>query len=289
MSDRRFEIPGAPEAELDRSPAARRVGTLAAASGLRLAHWEHRVQLEQPEGWQPVNRPDLGQPSTWVDGVLPETKFRTFRLDRRIGSFNPSHRAKWTAHELLHGLVGFGWRPDGTALFHATAARLSEVLPVALWYFFDEAGLARCDRHTGQGPLFGTFCPACERAAQQGPAAGTDPELVEQGRAFVQRELDACDKSARTGRVWPNRWATIDLSSDGLAYAASHMAALCRTRSFARWVAGVLHARTRPPRHPRPACAGASRKCWTTCAADRLRLRWPGLRSCGWLRISATA
>ncbi|MGM0575660.1 MAG: hypothetical protein ACQEXJ_08020 [Myxococcota bacterium] len=219
-----FAVPGAPDHELSRSPASAAVGRLAAASGLGMFHFEHRVRLPLPEEWLPADRPDLAGAETWRAGVLPEAKYQSFRHDLLLGSFHPGHRAKWTGHELCHGLVGFAWRPDASRLFHALAARLAEVLPVALWYFLDEAGLRRCPEHTGGGPLFGTFCPACEEAAARGPVEG-DPEAerwLREGRAFVDRELAAVQRSVRLGRPVSHRLATLDLASDGLAYAAAH-------------------------------------------------------------------
>ena len=159
MESPRFGVDGAPDHELSRSPAAARVGRLAAASGLALNHFEHRVHLPVPDHWLPDDRADLGG----TGGHLVEHKYAHHRNDDLLGSFNPGHRAKWTAHELCHGLAGFAWRPGATPLFHALSARLSEVVPVALWYFFDEAGLRRCPDH--DGPLFGLYCPACEAAA----------------------------------------------------------------------------------------------------------------------------
>ena len=218
-----IQIPGAPTHELLRSPAAHRVSVLAEQSGLRLSHFETRLDLEWPEEWEPHNRPDLGQPQSWKGGVLPETKYRSFAHDRIIGSFHPSHRAKWTAHELCHGLVGFSWAPDFTRFHHALAARVSEVLPVALYYFFDEAGLQRCPDHVGKGPLFGAYCAACEEAAAKGSIE--DPQAqqwFEKGRAFVEGELNAVHRSLREGRMVPNHYHSIELSSDGLGYAAAH-------------------------------------------------------------------
>ncbi len=218
-----LDIPGAPNHELTRSPAALAVGRLARTSGLFMAHFEHRVQLELPEAWVPEGRPDLGVSEGWRGGVLPESKYHAFRHDLLVGSFNPPHRAKWTAHELCHGLVGFAWRPGAPLLFHALAARLAEALPVALWYFFDEAGLARCRDHAGQGPLWGDFCADCEAAASDGAVGdASDPRWIVEGRAFLQRELTAVTRSRRLGRPISHRLATLDLASDGLAYAAAH-------------------------------------------------------------------
>ena len=222
-----IQIPGAPTHELLRSTAAQRIGILAEQSGLRLSHFESRLDLEWPEDWEPQNRPDLGQPQHWKGGVLPETKYRSFAHDRVIGSFHPSHRAKWTAHELCHGLVGFAWAPNFTRFHHALAARVSEVLPVALYYFFDEADLRRCPNHAGHGPLFGAFCSACEQAAAQGPINDLSRQhWMEQGRAFVERELHAVKRSLRDGRMVPNHYHSIELSSDGLGYAAAHSSRL---------------------------------------------------------------
>src|SRR5690606_36544266 len=102
---------GAPAADFARSPAARRVGALAARDGLFLFHFEHRRHSQLPaiflsEGLDP----ELAQPPLWSDGRLPEAKYQSFRHDLMIGSFHPGHRGKWSTHELCHGLVGFGWR-----------------------------------------------------------------------------------------------------------------------------------------------------------------------------------
>lgn len=216
-------IMGAPDHELTRSPASLAVGRLAAESDLLMAHFEHRIALEPALDWFPEDRPDLGELPRWTGGILPESKYQGFRHDQLIGSFNPTHRAKWTTHELCHGLIGFAWRPDAPMLFHALAARLAEALPVALWYFLDESGLQRCPDHAGGGPLFNAFCRDCEQAATTGSRddAGSDRWIVD-GMAFVEREIDCVLQSARLGHPLPHRLATLDLSSDGLAYAAAH-------------------------------------------------------------------
>lgn len=239
-----IDIAGAPEHELLRSPAAEVVGHLATRSGLFMSHFEQRVELALPEHWLPEGRPDLGEPPRWQGGALPESKYQAFRHDRLCGSFHPGHRAKWTAHELCHGLVGFAWRPDATPFFQALAARLAEALPVALWYFFDEAWLRRCPDHTGGGPLYRVHCEACERAAAAGAmAAGADRDADDQaerwlagGRAFLDVELEAVERSAAQGRLVHHRLGTLDLASDGLAYAAAHSRRLSSDQ-MRTWVA----------------------------------------------------
>lgn len=210
---------GAPAAECARSPAASRVAQLAHAAGLGLFHYEHRHHLPLPEDWLPDHADPA--PPAWGAGVLEERKYQGFRHDQALGSFHPGHRAKWTVHELCHGLVGFAYRPDATPLFHALAGRLAELVPVTLWYFLDEVYVRRCPRHHGGGALFRTHCAACENASP----SPEDPWAIERltdGARYLDRELAASVRSRRTGRVWSHRYATLDLSSDGVAYAHGH-------------------------------------------------------------------
>ncbi len=210
-----------PAPELSRSPAAARIGRLAAASGLSLTHFEYRQHLRLPDHWAPADRPDLFGEAVWQGGRLVEPKYGPFRHDGVLGSFHPGHRAKWTAHELCHALVGHAWRPDASPLFLALGCRVAELLPVTLYYFLDEAGLRRCPAHASGGPLYGAFCPTCERAALCGPIE-IDGRWYDRGRAFVEAELAAVARSRRTGRPSSHRWTTIDLQSDALAYVGAH-------------------------------------------------------------------
>lgn len=232
-----YHVPGAPDDELARSEAAQTVGRLAHASGLAMFHFEHRLRLASPEAWLPPGRGPLDVAPGWVGGVLPEAKYQAFRHDLLLGSFHPGHRPKWTAHELCHGLVGFAWKPDASLFFHALAARLAEVLPVALWYFLDEAGLGRCALHQGHGPLYDGTCSPCDDAARGGPArpAADDGRWLEDGQAFVERELAAVEDSLKRGAPVPHRLGRLDLASDGVAYAAAHGGRL-RSPEFARFV-----------------------------------------------------
>ena len=214
-----------PVHELSRSRAAAWVGRQAQQFALPMSQFEYRVRLEVPPQWLPEGRSDLGRVPGWNAGRLAESKYQSYRHDLLVGSYHPSHRAKWTAHELMHGLQGFAWRPGASPFFHALAAWAAEVLPVALWYFFDEADLQRCPEHQGQGPLFSNFCRACEEAASHGPGP-TDEGWWTRGEAFVANQLDAIRRSMGSGRMQPQRYVTLDLASDGLAYAAAHSARL---------------------------------------------------------------
>jgi hypothetical protein len=214
-------VEGAPPHELSRSPIAALVGQAAAAEGLLLYQFEHRVGLPLPARWV-ASGVEIDEPE-WVDGVLAEPKYASFRHDLGVGSFHPSHRAKWTAHELCHGLVGTAYRPGAPPLFHATAGRLAELVPVVLWYFLDEIGLRRCPRHAG--PLFRATCDDCERAAAQGPTP-VDEEAARRWLTgavdFVSAELRAARETLRLGRPVPHIHGSLDLCSDGIAYAVAH-------------------------------------------------------------------
>jgi hypothetical protein len=214
---------GAPACDLTRSMAAKRVGELASESQLFMANYEHRVQLPVPEHWNPSGRDDMSIATEWKNGVLPESKYAVFRHDLMLGSLHPMHRGKWTAHELCHGLIGFGWKKDGDILFNSLSARLAEILPVALWYFFDEEGLKRCPKHEGQGPLGREFCVACETAASLGPAQKeTSGEWLSKGVDYVMGELAAVRESRRTGEAVHYPHDVVDLASDSVSYALAH-------------------------------------------------------------------
>ena len=215
-------LTNAPRAELARSPAAARVAAMAADAGLFLHHWEHRFHRELPEDWLPLDRSDLADPPRWEHGILAERKYQSFRHDQAVGGFHPGHRMKWTTHELCHGLVGFAWRPGASRFTHALAGRLAELLPVALWYFLDEAYLRRCPDHVNDGQLFRGFCARCDAVSGIRADDADAERRLGDAKAFVERELAAVARSRRLGRPIPHLWATIDLSADGVAYAGAH-------------------------------------------------------------------
>jgi hypothetical protein len=222
---------GAPAHEYTRSPAAARVGRLAARDGLFLFHYEHAAWRELPEDWVPAERPDLADVPAWEGGVLAERKYQSFRHDQPIGGFHPGQRAKWTTHELCHSLVGFAWKPGASPFFLATAGRLAELLPVTLWYWLDEAHLRRCEAHEHDPALFRAFCPDCDAIAAPRPSDPDAGQRLSEGKRFFERELAAIARSRAAGRPLPNPWASLDLASDGVAYAGAHAARL-HSRAF---------------------------------------------------------
>lgn len=228
---------GAPARDFQRSPVAARIGRLAAAEGAFCFHFEHRAHLELPDSWIAAGREDDAEPQTWTNGQLAERKYQSFRHDLMIGSFHPGHRGKWTTHELCHMLVGFAWRPDATPLFHATAARLAELLPVVLYYFLDEVRLDRCPAHDRGGALYRALCTDCESLAAPRPVdVDVDSILLGEGLRFIDRELAAIARSRREGLALPHRHGSLELASDGLAYARSHAKRL-DSPAFRDWVA----------------------------------------------------
>jgi hypothetical protein len=229
-------VPGAPPVEHLRSGAALRVARLAARSALFFAHFEHRARLPLPVTWQGEGAPE--EAPRFIAGVLGEPKYQAFRHDLLVASFHPGHRPQWTAHELCHALVGFAYKPGAASLFHALAAWMAELLPVALWYFFDEAELRRCPRHRGGGPLFRDYCDACEVEARRGPRPPDRERArrLKEGERYVARELAAIARARRTGQPQGTRFATIDLAQDALRYTAAHAPRL-RSPAMERFVA----------------------------------------------------
>jgi hypothetical protein len=229
-------VPGAPPVEHLRSGAALRVAKLAARSALFFAHFEQRARIPLPATWRGEGVTE--EIPRFVAGVLEEPKYQAFRHDLLVASFHPGHRPQWTAHELCHALVGFAYRPGATSLFHALAAWLAELLPVSLWYFFDEAELRRCPRHRAGGPLFRDYCDACEEQALLGPRPPDRERArrLKEGERYLLRELAAIARSRRTGQPRGTRFATIDLAQDALRYTAAHGRRL-RSPAMERFVA----------------------------------------------------
>jgi hypothetical protein len=226
-------VDGMPREDLARSPAAATVARLAAERGIRVSHFEHRAHRPLPAAW--ITEGGDGAPPVWEEGVLAEGKYASFRHDLLVASFHPGHRPKWSAHELCHALVGFAWSPDATPLWHATAARLAELVPTVLWYFLDEISLRRCPRHAG--PTFRSGCSACSRAAAEGRGTMDDDvasRWLADADRFVETELAAVHTTLRTGVPRSAGWGPLDLCSDGMAYARSHLPRL-RSEEMALW------------------------------------------------------
>lgn len=209
--------------DFKRSPAASWVFTLAQKKGHGFFQYESRKQLEEAPVWEAGEE----MPYAWESGFMFEDKYSGFRTDLLIASFQPAHSSKWTAHELLHNLLGFSWVEGQDVFYHALASRLSEALPVALFYFFDEVGGRRCERHQFSSVVFPKDCNDCLDLAKQGEGQWDSQDLhCKLGLDFLDREIQAVKRSLSTGRVYENQFMGLNLTTDAMFYAKKQQARL---------------------------------------------------------------
>ena len=95
-------------------------------------------------------------------------------------------------------------------------------MPVALWYFFDEVDVHRCELHREHGLLFGELCADCERLSHLPNQIEPNQELNDLGVQFVDREVDAVFRSIESGHMIEHRHLTLNLAKDGAAWASAH-------------------------------------------------------------------
>jgi hypothetical protein len=226
-----------PEYELNRSFVAKRIGELAEENHLFLFNYESRVQLEANPAWLEHDQGGASTLPQWNAGVLSEAKYAAFKSDCRIGSFHQGQQAKWTAHELCHALLGFSWQENASLYFHATAARIAELLPVVVFYYYDEVGLQRCVEHSELAFPYVAYCAACEAAAKSGAKAKQSDALfwLDKGNDFYESEINAIKKGLLKGVIQANPNHKLDLASDGLAYARANAARL-NSQEFKRYI-----------------------------------------------------
>jgi len=222
---------GAPPEDFLTTLLSARIGLMAAGHGMRMVHHELRRRVPFPEELGPEIPVWDGQSvPLWREGVLDSPKYFSFFLDAPFPAYNPNYRRKWRPHEMLHGLVGFFWRPDMTRFEAYLGARLAELLPVAFWYGDDEIFRERCPEHRGQ-LLYRLSCPRCEQcaAAPYWEADLSDPVLREQSlrgaaRAadYLETELAAIAQEIATGRRVRTHHPRLDGSSDAEGYLKGH-------------------------------------------------------------------
>lgn len=208
-----------PSSDLNRSSIAKLIGQIAQKNELFLSHYEYRYQFETPEIWKNPTRQDLEFHMQWVNGALSEYKYQSFRNDIRIGSFHPGHQSKWTTHELCHGIVGFAWNPEWNLFQHAISARLSELLPVVVFYFLDEMDTLRCSKHQFPNIFYG-YCQACEEIAGSGFSNdGNQMQYwADKADQFFKREIESIQQSLKLKQPNYHIAGGLNLMSDGLAY-----------------------------------------------------------------------
>jgi vacuolar-type H+-ATPase subunit H len=178
-----------------------------------LYHFEYRYLLDLPEEWK--NNGD--QEAYWANGILKEDKYQHFRNDSRIGSFNPTHSSKWTSHELTHLLSGFAWNPNFTYFEMAIAARLAELIPVIVFYYWDEAFTKRCSKHREQAS-YGKLCFECEKLAEINLEDPISEKLMKEADIFFNSELMSIKKSIKENKFDFNPYWKLDLMSDAISY-----------------------------------------------------------------------
>lgn len=213
-----------PKRDFSRSYAALRVKEMAEANRSSFFHFEARKQLELPSEWLGEERPVYH----WHKGLMGESKYSAFRNDHLLASFQPAHTSKWTTHEIMHNLLGFAWAPGSSIFFHSLASRLSESLPVALYYFFDELGLKRCEKHRYSASFHGERCYECEAVAGDDLVEDFDTKNImwQMGEEFLDREIQAVKKSMKTGYVYENIFSGLNLTTDSMYYAANQISRL---------------------------------------------------------------
>lgn len=218
-----------------------RATMMAMSRGRAFYHHELRGRVPMPEALRPeVDVWDGGTVPQWTDGVFVEPKYFSFRQDAPFAAYNTVHRRKWRPHELLHGAVGFFWRPDATRFETYVGSRLNELLPVVHWYGLDEVFRPRCPAHRGT-VLHREHCRDCERACRPFWEVEIDDadraaavRFVEEAQAHLNGELAACRDEIRTGRVHETPRGHLNASTDAVGYLLGHWNRL-NAWSFRTW------------------------------------------------------
>jgi hypothetical protein len=227
---------GAPVLDMVMTPLSARAALGAAQGGRAFFHHELRQRVAVPEDQAPeIAVWEAGTVPTWREGVLEEPKYFSFFQDQPFPAFNPNHRRKWRAHELLHGSLKFFWHPEMTRFEMYVGARMNELLPVVHWYGFDEIFRPRCTHHGGerhQGEvLYREYCQRCEDAAkpywetsQSWRDARREQALrwAQTGLDHFAEEWQACLAEIDTGEVHEVDHPRLNASSDAIGYMRSH-------------------------------------------------------------------
>lgn len=235
---------GAPTTDLVVTPLTARATVMAAGEGRAFYHHELRRRLAMPPSLEPeISVWEAGTLPVWSDGVLAEPKYFSFFQDAPLPAFNPNHRRKWRAHELLHGVSRWFWRPDMTRFEFYISARLNELLPVIHWYHLDEIFRPRCPEHHDQ-VLHRHHCLACQRAARpywevesHGDPRRIDAacQIVENAWDHFSEEWEATGREIAQGQRQRTPRPRLDASSDAVGYLRAHWNRVTAW-SFGHWV-----------------------------------------------------
>jgi hypothetical protein len=233
---------GAPALDMVVTPMSARAALLGMREGKAFYHHELRRRIPMPPELEPSLQVwDGGTVPMWREGILEEPKYFSFFQEAPLASYNPNHRRKWRAHELLHGAVGFFWRPDITRFEGYLSARINELLPVVHWYGFDEMFRPRCAEHTAE-VLYRDGCQACEAAARPFWEYGEWHEQRDAAIAFAntanehyRREIEMWRAEVETGEVHESPRGRLNASSDAVGYLESHWNRMTAW-SFGSWM-----------------------------------------------------
>ncbi|RAL20606.1 hypothetical protein DL240_16375 [Lujinxingia litoralis] len=224
------QVMGAPELDLVVTPLTARAAVLGAQNGRAFYHHELRLRQPMPEHLEPELAVwQAGTTPQWSDGVLAEPKYFSFFQDAPFPAYNPNHRRKWRAHELLHGASRFFWHPQMTRFELYVSARLNELLPIIHWYGFDEIFRPRCPEHQGR-LLYRELCPRCEALAtpywELDPASPGQHALgmgaAHNALEHLESEWTAITQEINTGRLHATPRGRLDASSDAVGYMRAH-------------------------------------------------------------------
>lgn len=239
-------LTGGPTLDMLVTPFSARAALLGASTGLAFYHHELRGRLPMPPDLEPeVAVWGEGTVPVWRNGVLEEPKYFSFFEDAPLFAYNPNHRRKWRPHEMLHAAQRFFWSPAMTRFEAYLGARINELLPVVLWYGFDEIFRPRCDIHRGH-PLYREHCPACEQLAvtydQPSPHRVTPSGSLTFARHALEHlttEWTAIRRELETGQPHSTPRPALDASSDAIGYLRGHWNRLTAW-SFGAWAERFL-------------------------------------------------
>lgn len=231
------DLLGVPRDELTPTAISLRIAAAAAAEGRAFVHHELRHPLPvAPELLPEIDVGDLDV--GWTAGVLQAPKYFSAFLDAPLPTYDPNHRTKWRAHELLHRLARFVWRPDIARFEAYLGSRLSELLPVVHWYGLDEIGRGKCAAHRGV-VLHRDTCEACEAEARPywevAPDRASALVHAEHALEHLATELDACSAERTTGQRHATPRPGLDASEDAIGYLRGHWNRITAW-SFGAWV-----------------------------------------------------
>ncbi|MFK8137017.1 MAG: hypothetical protein AB8E15_01540 [Bdellovibrionales bacterium] len=229
-----YELNKIPSQDRSGSEVSNTIFDLAQNHNLMFFNFEYRKALDYPEDWMGDVSEEWGG-NQWLAGKLPESKYQNFRTDLLIGSFHPNHHSKWSAHELLHNIVGFGYNPQWTFLEHCLSSRLSELLPVVQYHFLDEARTNKCMKHNFSFSAQGQNCQACDLLAKEMNPSSTSSLSKDMAEEFFTREIAAIKSSLKSGLPVENQFFHINLSTDSYAYVKNHWGRL-QDPLFAKFV-----------------------------------------------------